>query len=48
VFRKLGILYRKNSRYVHGLRFGIRACLVQGIPMAVRAKSLAALLGFDR
>jgi hypothetical protein len=48
VYRKLGLLYRKCGRHGQGFRWGMRACLVPGVPLAVRAKSVAALLGIDR
>jgi len=48
VYRKLGLLYRMRFRFVRGFYWGIRACVVPGVPLAVRAKSVAALLGIDR
>lgn len=48
VMRKLGALLRRNDRFWRGVLWGVRACLVRGIPMAVRMKSVAALIGIDR
>lgn len=48
VYRKLGLLYRVRFRLIRGFYWGIRACVVPGVPLAVRAKSVAALLGIDR
>jgi hypothetical protein len=47
VLRKLGMIYRSQARYLGGLRWGIRACLVPGSTRAVRMKSVVALVGFD-
>jgi hypothetical protein len=48
VMRKLGALLRRHGRFWRGILWGARACLVRGVPMAVRLKSVAALLGVER
>ncbi len=51
IFIKLGMLLRKahvlnrRSDWFAGLYWGIRGCLVRGVPRNVRLKGLAALLG---
>lgn len=47
VYRKLGLLFRLAGMPFSGIYWGVRACLVFGVPMQVRAKSAAALLGID-
>ncbi len=46
VYRKLGMLYRLSGRSLRGFWWSIRACIMPEVPLDVRAKSLAALLGF--
>jgi hypothetical protein len=48
VYRKLGLLYRRCSDFSKGIGWGIRACFVPDVPLAVRLKSAAALFGIDR
>ncbi|CAN5127498.1 hypothetical protein BH11PAT3_BH11PAT3_2460 [soil metagenome] len=48
VYAKVGFLYRILGVRMEGYRFGFKALLVQGVPMNVRLKGLALLLGFDR
>jgi hypothetical protein len=48
VYRKLGFLYRMCMNPLSGFYWSIKACFVSGVPMAVRVKSAAALLGVDR
>lgn len=48
VYAKLGLLYGKCNRLIEGLYWGIRACLVSGIPASARLKSVAALFDIDR
>ena len=48
VYRKLGLLYRMSSHLLPGYGWGIRACVVPGVPPPVCFKSVAALLGIDR
>lgn len=51
IFIKLGALFRKRNcgnDWRRGLYWGIRGCLVWGVPLNVRAKGLAALLGVER
>ncbi len=47
VYRKLGLRLRQYRHLFSGVAWGIRACFVRGIPAAVRAKSVAALLAFE-
>ncbi len=47
VYRSLGMGYRKIDAWLTGYRWGIRACVVPEVPLAVRAKSLAALVGIE-
>jgi hypothetical protein len=47
VWAKLGFLYRKSNCTIEGLSWGIRACLISGVPMNVRKKAIAALLLID-
>lgn len=48
VMRKLGALQRRHAQWRRGVYWGIRACTVPGVPMAVRLKSAAALFGINR
>jgi hypothetical protein len=47
VYRKMGMLNRRCGRWRSGWFWGIRACFVPEVPLDVRAKSVAALLGID-
>lgn len=47
IYRKLGLLNTRYGRLFRGLYWGIRACVVPGVPMAVRLKSVAAIIGVD-
>lgn len=42
VFRKLGMLYRMMGKWWTGTWWGVRAIFVRGVPLTVRAKSIAA------
>lgn len=48
VYAKLGLLWRKCHRPRTGVLWGVRALFVRGVPVAVRKKAFAALLGIDR
>lgn len=48
VYAKLGVLLGHARHLRASLYWGIRACLVTGVPMAVRLKALAALLNIER
>jgi hypothetical protein len=48
ILRQLGLLHRRWVRWMPGLRWSIKACMVKGVPLAVRAKSVAALFGISR
>ena len=46
VYRGIGRIERKYlHHYASGISWGIRACLVRGIPLVVRGKSFWALFG---
>lgn len=42
VYRKLGMLYRMAGKWLPGVRYGLKALFVPGVPRDVRLKSLAA------
>ncbi len=48
VYAKLGFLYRKEWSLVDGYYYGFRALLIGGVPINVRLKALAMLVGYDR
>lgn len=47
VYRKLGMRYRQAKQPLTGLVWGVRAIFVPHIPLAVRAKSVIALIAPD-
>jgi len=48
VYRKLGMLCRRFGYLpVSGIGFGLKAIFMPGLPLAVRAKSVAGLLGIE-
>ena len=48
VYAKLGMLLQRIGQKRSGLKWGVRALFVRGVPLFVRAKAFAALLGIDR
>ncbi|MBX9907052.1 hypothetical protein K2X96_04125 [Patescibacteria group bacterium] len=49
VYRKLGTLYRQLSgRWIRGVHWHLYACFMRDIPLGVRVKNFAALLGIIR
>ena len=47
IYRKLGMEFRMIGQFFPGLYWGLRACVVPGIPLAARLKSLVAFLPSD-